>query len=472
MPSFGDLPMPLSRLPVPLPSADRSAPSLLAQRLRRAARGWDRRTTLRVEVPVAPVDALAWLDAQPLGPQTYWKGRGETEARAAVGVAFGIDASSLHAVPVGARLLLDGLPAGARLYGTARFAPDGAVAPEWRAFGRVRFVLPRVELVTSDRAAVLAVHLAPGEDAADAMAALDGLAAPSAAPGLRATMVGRQDAPGFDGWADAIATSLDAFARGDLDKVVLARRSRFAFDAPLDASALLRRLEAATPRCFHALVRPQPGGPAFVTATPERLFALRGRALETEAVAGTRPRAAHDSDDDRLLDELLASSKDQREHAYVRRSIERRLQPLARAIDVDENASAMTLARGRHLYTGVRATLRETATPLDVLAALHPTPAVGGTPRPAALALLADLEPFDRGLYAGPVGWIGRDAAGVEAAEFAVGIRSGLVDGDALTLYSGAGIVEGSEAGAEWAEIEHKIGDFSRVLGLAERSTA
>jgi len=450
----------------------RSAASLLAQRLRRAVRTWDSRTTLRVEVPVPAVDLLAWVDAQTIGPQVYWKGRGETEARAAVGLAFGIDASSLNAVPSGTRQLLAGLPPNARLYGTARFAPDLDVATEWSDFGRVRFVLPRIELVSDGTSGTLALHLAPGETVEDALAALEMVTdVPDAEPRALAALVGRRDAPDFDGWADAIELALDAFSQGDLRKVVLARRTQFTFDDGIGAAALLSRLEAATPRCFHTLVRPVPDGPAFVTASPERLFSLRGRALETEAVAGTRPRAAHDSDDDRLLDELLASPKDQREHAFVREAILNRLRPLADDIDVDDRASAMTLARGRHLYTGVRATLRPDTTPLDVLAALHPTPAVGGTPRTEALAAIATLEPFDRGLYAGPIGWIGRDAEGAEATEFAVGIRSGLVDGASLSLYSGAGIVEGSEAASEWAEIEHKIGDFARVLGLAERST-
>ena len=132
----------------------------------------------------------------------------------------------------------------------------------------------------------------------------------------------------------------------------------------------------------------------------------------------------------------------------------------------------MTLARGRHLYTGFRGTLADGVGALDVLRALHPTPAVGGTPTTEALDAVARLEPFDRGLYAGPVGWVGRDAAGREAAEVAVGIRSGLATGRSLSLYSGAGIVAGSNPDAEWAEIEHKIGDFARVLGLADRVEA
>ncbi|GAB5536582.1 MAG: isochorismate synthase [Rubricoccaceae bacterium] len=455
----------------PLPF--RSSASLLAQRLRRAVRAWDSQATLRVEVPVPAVDLLSWIGAQPVGPQVYWKGRGDVEARAAIGIAFGIDASSLNALPSGARQLLAGLPPRARLYGTARFAPDLDVSSEWSDFGRVRFVLPRIELVSDGRVATLAVHLAPGETAGDALAALDLLRPLHASkPYGLASRTERRDAPDFDGWAGAIELALDAFSHGELRKVVLARRTQFLFDGAIQPTALLSRLEAATPRCFHALVRPVPGGPAFVTASPERLFSLQGRALETEAVAGTRPRAIHDSDDDRLLDELLASAKDRREHAFVREAIEDHLQPLAEDIDVDDQTSAMTLARGRHLYTGVRATLRLNATPLDVLAALHPTPAVGGTPRTESLAAIAKLEPFDRGLYAGPIGWIGRDANGAEAAEFAVGIRSGLVDGHMLSLYSGAGIVEGSEAASEWAEIEHKIGDFARVLGLPQPSAA
>jgi menaquinone-specific isochorismate synthase len=102
-----------------------------------------------------------------------------------------------------------------------------------------------------------------------------------------------------------------------------------------------------------------------------------------------------------------------------------------------------------------------------VLRALHPTPAVGGYPRGEALEEIQALEPFDRGWYAGPVGWIGAGGA-----EFAVGIRSGLVRGNRLTLFSGAGIVAGSVPESEWAEIEQKIGDFTRMFGLdPERHT-
>jgi len=129
-------------------------------------------------------------------------------------------------------------------------------------------------------------------------------------------------------------------------------------------------------------------------------------------------------------------------------------------LEIEERLSEMKLARGRHLVSRARGTLREGVTDWDVLEALHPTPAVGGHPKEEALAEIRTSEPFDRGWYAGPVGWISADAA-----EFAVGIRSGLVSGRTLRLFSGAGIVAGSVPEEEWAEIEQKIGDFTRIFG-------
>ena len=198
-------------------------------------------------------------------------------------------------------------------------------------------------------------------------------------------------------------------------------------------------------------------------ASPERLFRRRGRHVESEALAGTRPRGASDEEDARLLADLTGSKKDGLEHDYVRVSLKEQLEPLSSAFYLDEESSVMKLAATLHLLSRVRASLRAGVTSLDVLAALHPTPAVGGYPAGKALEAIRSRECFDRGWYAGPVGWIGPDAA-----EFAVGIRSGLVRGRSLSLYSGAGIVRGSRPNAEWQEIEHKIGAFVRVLGLEE----
>ena len=200
---------------------------------------------------------------------------------------------------------------------------------------------------------------------------------------------------------------------------------------------------------------------AVVSASPERLFRREGRAVESEAVAGTRPRGVSEADDAVLRDELLRSEKDKAEHEHVRVGIRETLGPLCEELEIEEGVSEMKLARRRHLISRVRGMLRGGVTDAEVLQALHPTPAVCGCPRDEALEEIRALEPFDRGWYAGPVGWIGADEA-----EFAVGIRSGLVRGNRLALFSGAGIVAGSVPENEWAEIEQKIGDFTRMFGF------
>lgn len=452
----------------PAPSA---ATERLLKALDAAAARWAGTCPLRVEVSAEPADPLLWLAAQEVAPSFYWRGRGALDARAGLGAALTIETPTLDPT---AGDVLDQLPPGASLFLTARFDAAAEVGEEWALFGSARLVLPRIEFWSDGRTATIAAHVAPGESPQAVRDALRRLRpAYGATSGALPLPFMRRDDPDRAEWDRMLRWSLGAFEHSNLDKVVLARRARFSFDAPIDAVALLLRLEAATPRCYHALVAPAGlCGPVFVTATPERLLRLDGRDAETEAVAGTRPRSEADAADDRLRDELLASEKDLREHIYVRDAIRDALAPLAATLDVEGEASAMTLARGRHLRTGIRATLREDVPAVEVARVLHPTPAVGGTPTAEALDAIRRLEPFDRGLYAGPIGWIGRDAQGRPAADLAVGIRSGLVDGRTLSLYSGAGIVRGSDPMAEWAEIEHKIGDFARVLGLSERVEA
>jgi menaquinone-specific isochorismate synthase len=359
------------------------------------------------------------------------------------------------------------LPGAGCYLGGVRFAPARTMASEWQDFGAAHFSLPRTELRVSEGGAVLSANLVFPRDARQperVLAELNTLRWPvEALSGELPMPVDRADAPGRAPWRDGIEAALRALDATPLEKVVLARRATYTFDDPLDPYVLLNRLEAATPSCFHFLVQPAPGV-AFLGASPERLFRREGRTLTSEAVAGTRPRGASDAADARLREELQLSEKDQREHGFVREQIRRALTPFSDTLDVDAETSDMMLARGRHLYSGIAATLKADVRSTDLLRALHPTPAVGGTPTANALRMIAEVEPFDRGWYAGPVGWIGADAA-----EFAVGIRSGLVENGekaSLSLYSGAGIVRGSEAEAEWAEIEHKIGDFARVLAL------
>jgi menaquinone-specific isochorismate synthase len=183
------------------------------------------------------------------------------------------------------------------------------------------------------------------------------------------------------------------------------------------------------------------------------LVRVRQGKLETEALAGSIGRGAGASEDAALATRLLRSEKDRREQQEVLDDIVARLAPLGIQPQFPAEPQVRRFANVQHLQTPVSATLPAGVRPLDVVAAMHPTPAVGGSPRDAAVAQIRDLEGFPRGLYAGALGWLNARGGG----EFFVGIRSALVEGSQARVYAGAGIVAGSTPEKEFAETELKF---------------
>jgi len=451
--------------------------SALAEQVRKVlgrTNGSDRIVNVSVTLP-AEVDPLVWLQAQPSTESVYWSGRRAGAVVAGTGAA---DRVEVNAQPVPYAVLeetltdrLERAETPVRYYGGLRFdarqpLSEGHPDDRWKPFGTARFVLPRLQLVHDGTAPRLTCTLVLPRDARRADAVVETIqSTPLPVPvhaGTLPSPVRRTDAPTQKEWTRMVAWALRAFDQQRLDKVVLARRVALTFEEELDPVAVLRHLEPATPGCFHYAVQPNHTS-AFIGASPERLFRLDGRTLESEAVAGTRSRGDSDEADAALRDELLESDKDRREHAFVEDAIRDQLDALCESVTADGETTDLELARGRHLHSRLQGQIRSGVTPMQVLAALHPTPAVGGVPQTDALTAIRNQEPFDRGWYAGPVGWIGPDSA-----EFAVAIRSGLVRGRSMELFSGAGIVDGSVPSREWNEIEQKIGDFAAVLGIRD----
>jgi menaquinone-specific isochorismate synthase len=449
--------------------ADRVSRALSDARLESLADPVER--IARLAVPAGRVDPFRWLSEQRMFPKVYWSGREDRDGVAAVGIADLREAGVSEGAGSLSKLLAslpDSGVSGARYYGGARFDPLGQPDKEWAAFSAYRFVLPRFELHAGETMLVCNLVLPRDmDDASKIVQEIEDLSLPEGASGalLPAPMF-REDSPDLQGWRENVERALSAFSEGRLGKVVLARRAEFGFCRDLDPTLLLESLKAATPGCFHFYAEPE-DGIAFLGASPERLFRRDGRSVESEAVAGTRPRGVSSAEDEGLRDDLLHSAKDRSEHTYVSKGIREVLEPLCEELEIEDCVSEMMLARGRHLRSKVSGTLEDGVTDASLLDAMHPTPAVGGHPRSEALEHIHALEPFDRGWYAGPVGWIGQ-----EASEFAVGIRSGLVRGRSLALFSGAGIVAGSVPDEEWAEIEQKIGDFTGMFGLEQGHAA
>ena len=250
----------------------------------------------------------------------------------------------------------------------------------------------------------------------------------------------------------AVSRALELIEAGQFKKIVLARAQDLTADRPLHPLRMLNGLRQRFPDCY-AFSFAGRGGPSFIGASPERLVRVSRGALETEALAGSIRRGVSASEDAALAGALLHSEKDLREQNEVLEDIVARLKPLGLMLDYPLHPQLRRLANVQHLHTPIRAALPDGVRLLDVLAALHPTPAVGGSPRRAAVARIRELEGFPRGLYAGALGWLNARGGG----EFFVGIRSALVEGTTARVFAGAGIVAGSTPEKEFAETELKF---------------
>jgi menaquinone-specific isochorismate synthase len=258
---------------------------------------------------------------------------------------------------------------------------------------------------------------------------------------------------GGTGWYQrAVTRALAEIAHGDYEKIVLARAQRLTTPEEFHPLGVLNHLRQHYPDCYAFSVG-NGGGQSFIGATPERLVRVAGGRMHTEALAGSAPRGRSASEDAGLARALLHDDKELREHRHVLDAIAGRLADVGVRLEYSAQPRLLGLANVQHLHTPISATLPAGVHILDLVERLHPTPAVGGTPRDPAVAAIGRMEGFERGLYAGPLGWVDHRGGG----EFFVGLRSALVSGHTATAYAGAGIVAGSDPEKEFAETELKF---------------
>jgi menaquinone-specific isochorismate synthase len=251
-------------------------------------------------------------------------------------------------------------------------------------------------------------------------------------------------------WRDTITGAVEAIGAGELTKVVLARRVDIRANRPFVVSEVLERLTSLYPSCMIFSVQ------GFLGASPELLIRREGDAVDSHPLAGTVARSGDTHGDEELVAALMASPKARHEHQVVIDAISSVLRSSCEQLDVPAQPSVMGLRNVSHLATHLTGRLApgpRRPSALDLVARLHPTPAVGGTPTEAAVRYLQKVEGFDRRCYAGPVGWV--DARGDGA--WALGIRSAEVDGATARIYAGNGIVAGSDPVEELAETQLKL---------------
>ncbi|GGI05707.1 isochorismate synthase [Egicoccus halophilus] len=256
-------------------------------------------------------------------------------------------------------------------------------------------------------------------------------------------------------WLEAVARAVERLRAGEAAKVVLARDHAVWSEQPFDAGDLARRLAARFPRCHTFVVD------GFVGATPELLLARRGRAVFSRVLAGTTGRSDDEAQDAALGAALLASAKDLEEHRFAAESVRDVLAPRCADLVHDDTPRLLRLDNVQHLATAFEGTLGADRSALEVVAALHPTAAVGGTPRGRAVAMIAELEGMDRARYAAPVGWTDRDGDG----EWGIALRCAELNGARARLFAGVGIVTASLPEAELEETRLKLLAMQAALG-------
>jgi isochorismate synthase len=411
---------------------------------------------------VAARDPLTIFAEAAGGERALWFRPATGESIVGLGAAYSLVATGperyQHVAQAWRNLLADGLVedperlawTGPVLLGGFSFDPLRPAAPHWAGLPPARLVLPERLLTQHDGEAwqttnVLVPRSCPVDEP-------------------------QNGAVGAMGQPETWQALVESVARGirdgslGIEKVVLAREAHVYGQAQFEPDACLRRLAAEYPTCTVFAVA-QNNDACFLGATPERLAQARQGNISTMALAGSIARGATPAEDEKLGQRLLASAKERAEHAVVVRAVREALSSpgLCTSLVVDTQPRLARLPNVQHLLTPIHAQLAPDKTLLDLLARLHPSPAVGGFPTPRALAIIREREGIDRGWYGGPFGWLNASGDG----EFVVSIRAGLLRGRAAWLYAGCGIVADSDPAAEYAESELKLRPMRSALGLS-----
>jgi isochorismate synthase len=450
-----------------------------AARLRRPVAAW-------VSAPIEAADLLDLYDAaRGLAlPRALWMRPDARSWIVAIGSAWEQESGGAgrfqRSAAAWRRLVADavgdGDPRGPIAVAGFAFSPDAAPGPDWDGFPSGVITLPAVTVRQTPAGAALTVsavvdphggaigpgaslltRLWPATDAAasaGAAAAAGGRLARTGPEGLRIV----EARPGAARWKAEVANAARAIRGGALRKVVLARQIKVD-GVRAGEVEVIARLRRDYPGCVvFSMAR---GGRWFVGATPELLARVEDGVVTTGALAGSAPRGATEAEDRRLGERLLASGKDRVEHGVVVDDLRRIVDEVCTDVSVAAAPALLRIAHVQHLFTPITGRLPRHRCILDLVERLHPSPAVGGSPRQEALAWVREHEGLDRGWYAGPVGWID----GVGEGEFAVAIRCALVRGRQALLFAGCGIVADSDPELEYAESQLKLRSMRSALG-------
>lgn len=436
---------------------------------------------LSVSAEMAAVYPMAFLRQAAGGARGFWARGGQWVAHAGTAKVLRIPSEAgsdrFSLIEEEAAGFVSGIEVGAaepedlRFYGGCAFRSDHEPAGLWSAFPSGLFHLPRIELHGGGDTTRITLRslVSSTEDADRALGelkselegwcvALQGVHESEPTPAVRA----RRLEEGWASWEQAVEEALGAIRSGEVAKVVLARTLDVETERQIDPVTVVEHLWEENRGTHVFLFEPEPGA-SVVGAAPETVATVHGSQFHATAVAGSIAHGETNHDQEILAERLLASDKDNVEHQIALEDMVRRLTPLVTRLEAQDHPHVLTLSRIQHLETAIRAVLPAGRGVLELLDALHPTPAVCGLPRDEALEFLARTEAFERGWYAGPVGWFDTAGNGV----FAPALRMAVGGGSTWRLYAGAGLVEASDPRSEWEETGIKFTPVLRALAAS-----
>ena len=467
--------------------------AVLAQAAARSTRtGQATLASLVLSVPASdPLRILRALQQLYAGQCLYWEQPSRQMALVGAGSALNLEthgtarfdeaALAVHALSTEAVIAHDPVftkpvTHGPVLFGGFRFDPLSTHTPLWRDFPAGLLILPTLLFRQQHQQATLTLSRL--------VRATDDLDSLSNSMSVQVAMLSQlvRSLPDFSAladqesqeycvhnvcseqdWRNLVAGTVRTIQQGEFAKIVLARAAQVvANEQPFTLTATLQRLRQSYPAAN--VFAFQRGARAFIGATPERLLHAQDGQLHTVALAGSAPRGENEAEDRRLGSELLHSAKNRQEHEIVASMVRTALARLCARVWVADTPELLRLKNIQHLQTAIVGELLPERCLLEALQILHPTPAVGGSPTEAALAYIRAHENLDRGWYAGPIGWVDLQGNG----EFAVALRSALLEERQATLFAGCGIVADSEPAAEYAESCLKLQVILRSLSGEE----
>ena len=417
----------------------------------------------RFEFRTENVDPLMWLKVQPNREKIYFEPRGRGEPLvAAAGCSYQITPDSGEDLTSYFKRLNDNLSDGIRFYGGVSFCKDIPAGSEWEPFGNFKFILPRFEYIKRDNRAYFAINILNSELIGDEVnRVINEVKSITLSVPENYEKAGKcsfiKYTPDKEGWIATTSSYLEKIKRGEIEKIVAARRMELSNSGNVDPFKVVSDLKRSGDFAAHFLLTFN-GEDFFAGSTPERLFYRDGELLTTESVAGTTKRGSDEAKDKLYGDQLLDSKKDKLEHDFVTNDIVNKIDPVCEPVAISERV-LLKLSNLQHLYRRISGKLKKGITDGEILDKLFPTPAVSGLPLKKSLEILQKEEQFPRGWYAGIVGFAGKDIS-----DYYVGIRSILINSEKIYVYSGAGIVKGSDPEREWEEIDLKIKKYKTIL--------